>query len=73
MHGHALETYPPINTLKSIARDLWIVDGPLIQFGLPWRRFAPRVPLGAEGLSSGARRGAGVRGTLSDDSRWPRG
>src|SRR6185437_13167440 len=35
MHGHALETYPPINTLKAVADDLWIVDGPLIRFGLP--------------------------------------
>jgi len=35
MQGHTLETYPPINTLKSVADDLWIVDGPLIPFGLP--------------------------------------
>jgi len=37
MHDHEpRETYPPINTLKRIADDLWIVDGPLIRFGLPW-------------------------------------
>lgn len=37
MHDHGpRETYPPINTLKRIADDLWIVDGPLIRFGLPW-------------------------------------
>jgi hypothetical protein len=40
MHGDTLATYPPINTLKSVARDLWIVDGPLIQFGLPWAKMS---------------------------------
>lgn len=34
------ETYSPINTLKPIARDLWIVDGPIIRFGMPW----PKIP-----------------------------
>ena len=34
------ETYSPINALKSIARDLWIVDGPIIRFGMPW----PKMP-----------------------------
>ena len=29
-------TYPPLNTLKPIAPDVWIVDGPLIRFGLPF-------------------------------------
>jgi hypothetical protein len=33
-------TYPPLNTLKPVARDLWIVDGPVIHFGMPW----PRMP-----------------------------
>ncbi|CAN5474397.1 DUF4336 domain-containing protein [soil metagenome] len=28
-----LETYPPLNTLKPVAKDLWIVDGPVIKFG----------------------------------------
>jgi hypothetical protein len=27
--------YPPLNTLKPVADDLWIVDGPLIRFGPP--------------------------------------
>jgi hypothetical protein len=31
MHDHDL--YPPLNTLKSIVDDIWIVDGPLIRFG----------------------------------------
>ena len=29
-------TYPTLNTLKQVADDLWIVDGPLIRFGAPW-------------------------------------
>jgi hypothetical protein len=27
-------TYPPLNTLKPVADDVWIVDGPVIRFGL---------------------------------------
>ncbi|MFM0418777.1 DUF4336 domain-containing protein [Paraburkholderia aromaticivorans] len=33
-------TYPPLNTLKRIAEHLWIVDGPIIRFGMPW----PKMP-----------------------------
>ena len=33
-------TYPPLNTLKPVADDLWIVDGPVIRFGMPW----PKMP-----------------------------
>ncbi len=33
-------TYPPINTLKPVAENLWIVDGPTIRFGMPW----PKMP-----------------------------
>lgn len=30
-------TYPPLNTLKPVDRNLWVVDGPLIRFmGLPF-------------------------------------
>lgn len=29
-------TYPPLNTLKPVAEDVWIVDGPVIRFGAPW-------------------------------------
>jgi hypothetical protein len=36
MHG----TYPPLNTLKPVVDDLWIVDGPIIRFGAPW----PKMP-----------------------------
>lgn len=40
MPDAALATYPPINTLHAIADDVWIVDGPLIAFGMPW----PKMP-----------------------------
>ena len=33
MCGHGDATYPPLNTLKAVAPDLWIVDGPTIRFG----------------------------------------
>ena len=32
---HHQTTYPPLNTLKPVADDLWIVDGPEIRFGMP--------------------------------------
>ncbi len=31
-------TYPPLNTPKPVAEDVWIVDGPLIRFGPRWFR-----------------------------------
>jgi hypothetical protein len=31
-------TYPPLNTLKPVADNVWIVDGPAIRFGMPWPR-----------------------------------
>jgi hypothetical protein len=33
-------TYPPLNTLKRVCDDVWIVDGPVIRFGMPW----PKIP-----------------------------
>ncbi|HEU5066967.1 MAG TPA: DUF4336 domain-containing protein [Sphingomicrobium sp.] len=33
-------TYPPLNTLKPVVDNVWIVDGPTIRFGLPW----PKMP-----------------------------
>ena len=33
-------TYPPLNALKQVAEDVWIVDGPAIRFGMPW----PKMP-----------------------------
>jgi hypothetical protein len=39
--AHATDaTYPPLHTPKRIADDAWIVDGPLIRFGMPW----PKMP-----------------------------
>lgn len=38
-------TYPPLNTLKFVAEDLWIVDGPLIQFGTPKMSFPTRMTI----------------------------
>lgn len=32
--------YPPLNTLKRVCDDLWIIDGPVIRFGRPW----PKMP-----------------------------
>lgn len=37
---HPTACYPPLDTLKPIAIDVWIVDGPLIRFGMPW----PKLP-----------------------------
>jgi hypothetical protein len=36
----AHNTYPPLNTLKRACDNLWIVDGPVIRFGMPW----PKMP-----------------------------
>lgn len=40
MHGHSEATYPPLNTLKSVAPGVHIVDGPEIRFGMPWPKMA---------------------------------
>jgi hypothetical protein len=40
MHEHARATYPPLNTLKRVADNVWIADGPVIRFGFPW----PKIP-----------------------------
>ncbi len=39
MRDDTLATYPPLDTLKRVAGNLWIVDGPVIRFGLPWPKF----------------------------------
>jgi len=33
-------TYPPLNTLKPVANNVWIADGPVIRLGAPW----PKIP-----------------------------
>jgi hypothetical protein len=40
LHRHAPVTYPPLGTLKPIANDVWIVDGPAIRFGMPFAKMA---------------------------------
>ncbi len=35
MDNTAHQTYPPLNTLKRVADNVWIVDGPIIGFGPP--------------------------------------
>jgi hypothetical protein len=32
--------YAPLDTLKPVAANLWIVDGPIIRFGMPWPKMA---------------------------------
>lgn len=32
--------YPPLGTLKGVAENLWVIDGPVIRFGMPW----PKMP-----------------------------
>ena len=32
--------YSPIDTLKPVADNIWIVDGPAIRFGMPWPKFS---------------------------------
>jgi hypothetical protein len=36
MHRDAHLTYPPLNTLKPVADDVWTIDGPVIRFGVGW-------------------------------------
>jgi Domain of unknown function (DUF4336) len=40
MPNEERSTYVPLNTLKPVADNVWIVDGPLIRFGMPWPKMA---------------------------------
>ncbi|MDN5753693.1 MAG: DUF4336 domain-containing protein [Nitrosospira sp.] len=40
MSDNTSTTYPPLNTVKPVAPNLCIVDGPVIWFGMPW----PKMP-----------------------------
>ncbi|MBX9843433.1 MAG: DUF4336 domain-containing protein [Xanthobacteraceae bacterium] len=40
MNADARLVYAPINSLKQAADNIWIVDGPVIRFGMPW----PKLP-----------------------------
>jgi hypothetical protein len=37
-YGHSI-IYSPSNTLKCVADNIWVVDGPAIRFGMPWPKF----------------------------------
>lgn len=39
IHAHRA-TYPPLNTLKRVGENIWIVDGPVIRFGVGPVKFA---------------------------------
>jgi hypothetical protein len=47
MDNHSRGAYPPLNTLKHVADDVWIVDGPIIRFGMKWLKlpFPTRMTL----------------------------
>jgi len=53
MQDDARATYPPINTLKCVAENVWIVDGPVIRFGLPWPKFPFPTRMTVVRLTSG--------------------
>ncbi len=53
MHDDALATYPPLNTLKRVTDDVWIVDGPVIRFGIPWPKYPFPTRMTAIRLASG--------------------
>jgi len=53
MSHNETATYPPINTLKRVVDDIWVVDGPVIRFGLPWPKFPFPTRMTVVRLSSG--------------------
>lgn len=46
-------TYHPVNTLKRVADGIWIVDGPVIRFGMPWPKFSFPTRMTVVRLTSG--------------------
>lgn len=54
MHNEASATYPPINTLKRVTDNVWIVDGPVIRFGMPWPKFPFPTRMTVVRLASGS-------------------
>lgn len=46
-------TYPPLNTLKPVCENVWIVDGPLIRFGMPWPKLSFPTRMTVIRLASG--------------------
>ncbi len=47
------QTYPPLNVLKPVADNVWIVDGPVIRFGLPWPKMTFPTRMTVVGLAGG--------------------
>lgn len=47
MNSEMTDTYPPLNTIKPVCEDVWIVDGPVIRFGPPFlkMRFPTRMTI----------------------------
>lgn len=41
-------TYPPLDTLKPVAGDIWLVDGPLIRFGMQFPTRMTIIRLGRD-------------------------
>lgn len=79
MSGGGRNTYPPLNTLKPVAEDVWIVDGPAIRFGFGWpkipfptRMTVLRLPGGALFLHSPTELTAALRGAIGNlgQPRW---
>lgn len=53
MDRGSIVIYPPLNTLKPVAKDVWIVDGPEIRFGMPWPKFPFPTRMTAVRLENG--------------------
>ncbi|WP_321502993.1 DUF4336 domain-containing protein [Breoghania sp.] len=47
-------TYPPLNVLKPVADNVWIVDGPAIRFGFSWPKLSFPTRMTIVRLSNGA-------------------
>ena len=73
------ETYPPLDTLKPVGEDIWIVDGPTIGFGpplckmqFPTRMTIIRLPEGGLLIHSPTRLTEALRSQIEvlGDVRW---
>lgn len=63
MERDSFATYPPLDTLKSVADDVWIVDGPTIRFGAPLLKmpFLTRMTIMAAGTIAALRTSCAAR------------
>ena len=63
MERDSFATYPPLDTLKSVADDVWIVDGPTIRFGPPLLKmpFSTGMTIMAAGTIAALRTSCAVR------------